>query len=102
MSKMAELSAAVAELHRCGEILIGISESLKELFSMQEAPAEAATQAIPEKPPKLEEVRAILAQKSAEGHTPKVQALLRKYGADKLPRIDPAHYAALIADAEVL
>lgn len=102
MSKMAELSAAVAELHRCGEILIGISESLKDLFSTPEVPAETLTQAAPEKLPKLEEVRAILAQKSAEGHTPKVQALLRKYGADKLSRIDPAHYAALIADAEVL
>ena len=56
---------------------------------------------IAEKPIKLEDVRAVLARKSAEGHTTKVQELLRKHGADKLSRIDPAHYAALIAEAEV-
>ena len=33
MSKMSELSTAVAELRRCGEALIDISDTLRELFS---------------------------------------------------------------------
>jgi len=31
-----------------------------------------------------------------------VRVLLAKYGAPKLSQIDPAHYAALLADAEEL
>lgn len=60
----------------------------------------------PSEPPKptltLEQVRAVLAEKSRAGHTAEVKALLLKHGADKLSDIDPEHYAALLADAEVL
>ena len=55
-----------------------------------------------EKPLNLEDVRAVLADKSRKGHTAEVKALLTKHGADKLSEIDPAEYAALLADAEVL
>lgn len=55
-----------------------------------------------EKPLTLEEVRAVLAEKSRSGHTEEVRALLNKHGADKLSEIDPAEYAALLAEAEVL
>lgn len=55
-----------------------------------------------EKPLTLEEVRAVLAEKSRAGHTAEVKALLNKHGADKLSEIDPAEYAALLAEAEVL
>lgn len=58
---------------------------------------------VPEKKPlTLEEVRAVLAEKSRAGHTAEVRALLNKHGADKLSDIDPAEYPALLADAEVL
>ena len=50
----------------------------------------------------LEEVRAVLAEKSRAGHTAEVKELLNKHGADKLSEIDPAEYSALLADAEVL
>ena len=50
----------------------------------------------------LEEVRAVLAEKSRAGHTAEVKELLNKYGADKLSEIDPSEYPALLADAEVL
>ena len=62
----------------------------------------AAKQAQEEKPLTLEEVRAVLAEKSRSGHTEEVRALLNKHGADKLSEIDPAKYPALLADAEVL
>lgn len=62
----------------------------------------AAKQAQEEEPLTLEEVRAVLAEKSRAGHTSEVRELLNKHGADKLSGIDPAEYAALLAEAEVL
>lgn len=50
----------------------------------------------------LEQVRAVLADKSRKGHTAEVKELLIKYGANKLSDIDPKNYKALLADAEVL
>ena len=64
--------------------------------------AKAAKQEPEEKPLMLEEVRAVLAEKSRSGHTEEVRGLLAKHGADKLSEIDPAEYAALLAEAEVL
>lgn len=64
--------------------------------------AKAAKQEPEEKPMTLEEVRAVLAEKSRSGHTEEVRALLNKHGADKLSEIDPTEYAALLAEAEVL
>lgn len=100
MSKMPELDAAVTELRKCGETLIGVSETLRELFS-------STAEQTPVAPPKpavkaltIEDVRPVLAKKSIEGHN--VQALILKYGAKKLSEVDPAHYADLLHDAEVL
>ena len=62
----------------------------------------AAKQEPEEKPLTLEEVRAVLAEKSRSGYTEEVRELLAKHGADKLSEIDPAEYAALLAEAEVL
>jgi len=50
----------------------------------------------------FEDVQAALGKKSEAGHTEEIRALLKKYGANKLSRIDPANYAALLADAEAL
>ena len=100
MSKMSELDAAVTELRKCGETLIGVSETLRELFGSDAeqtpvAPPKPAAKALT-----IEDVRPVLAQKSIEGHN--VQALILKYGAKKLSEVDPAHYADLLHDAEVL
>ena len=102
MSKMAELDTTVAELRKCGEALIGVSETLKGLFSgsnelQANAQPQSSTKALV-----LEDVRAVLAQKSIEGHTAEVQALIRKYGADKLSQVDPVLYTDLLREAEVL
>jgi hypothetical protein len=50
----------------------------------------------------LEQVRAVLADKSHDGFTSEVRTLLEKHGAKKLSEIDPANYDALLADAEGL
>ena len=68
MSKMSELSTAVAELRKCGEALIEISQTLREIFSGDEPmPVEPAAQPLQEPNQStvtLEEVRAVLAEKS--------------------------------------
>ena len=56
----------------------------------------------PKKEITLEEVRAVLAEKSRDGLTAEVRTLLLKYGAPKLSGIDPKHYEALLKEAEVL
>lgn len=106
MGKMSELSLLVKELNQCGETLISISKSLGEMFSGNESNSNVTT--IPKKPEPvekvltLEEVRAILAEKSRAGHTAKIRELLQKYGAEKLSEIKPSDYSALLAEAEVL
>jgi len=100
MGKMSELSLLVKELNQCGETLIDISQSLSNMFSSSDEPPE--TPAPEEKAIALEEVRAVLAEKSRDGHTAKVRELLQKYGADKLSEINASDYPALLAEAEVL
>jgi len=98
---MNELSTIITELRRCGEVLISLSEKLDVKFSGQEQPAEPVP-ASETTPVTLETVRAVLAEKSLQGKRAEVQELIRKHGAEKLSRIDPAQYAGLLAEAEAL
>ena len=109
MGKMSELAVEFAELKRCGEALIGISETLTEIFSgtdtepaAEEKPGEKVVKKPKAKEVTLTEVRAVLAEKSRQGHTAEVKTLLSRYGADKLSEVDPARYAELKSEAEVL
>jgi len=103
VGKVKDLAMAIDELHRCGEALTGVAEALKELFDRRNAASAPALEPAPEtKPITLAEVRAVLAEKSVDGHTAEIQALIRKHGADKLSQIDPAQYASLMAEAEAL
>ena len=101
MNKTAKWDAAAAQLRQCGESLIETSETLCELIKDSTREAEASP--VPEHAPiTLEDVRAVLAAKSVQGHTAQVQALVHKRGVKKLSQVDPAEYAALLAEAEVL
>ena len=111
MGKTSELSILVDELKNCGETLIGISQGLSELFSgaaenqKSDEPTtvtEEQSKTAEEKVLTLEEVRAVLAEKSRNGHTAEIRSLLEKYGATKLSAVDPNNYEALLKDAEVL
>lgn len=62
------------------------------------APAEQAT----EQKPTLEEVRAVLGQKSRAGYTDAVRGLLRQFGATKLSEVDSRDYDSLMKAAEEL
>ena len=50
----------------------------------------------------LEQVRAVLAEKSHDGLTVQVRGLLQKYGAQKLSAISSDRYADLLRDAKEL
>lgn len=50
----------------------------------------------------MEQVRAVLAQKSKDGKKAQVKALLLKYDSGKLSGVKPEDYPALLAEAEVL
>ncbi len=101
-------------LEDLAEKLKGLSDSIQKLSesidgSDPEEPekVEKKTEDKPkvaksEKQVSLEEVRAVLAEKSHAGFTDEVRELLEKYGAEKLSLVDPANYAALLKDAEGL
>ncbi len=98
MSKMSEMAATIEELRNAAAAINEAASWLAEQFSGNDEP-EAP---VKEPPLTLETVRAVLADKSRNGHTSEVRSLLQKYGASKLSEIDPANYKALLADAEVL
>ncbi len=99
MSKMSELDLCVSDLRNAAHSLNSVADSLTSLFSGSQP--ESSVQPT-SKPLTLEDVRAVLAEKSRNGHTAKIRELLEKHGAAKLSEIDPKKYAALLAEAEVL
>ena len=95
------------------KLLLAVAEDLRSLADSVQAVADAMlsneptvdaepTVPAPQKELTLEEVRAVLGEKSRAGFTAEIQALLKKYGAPKLSGIDPKHYEALLKDVEVL
>ena len=100
MSKMAEVAEIISALRDVASSINSIADDLTDMFSYSSKTPEIAP--APEKAMSLEEVRAILADKSRDGFTAQIRDLLQKYGASKLSEIDPANYKALVADAEVL
>lgn len=97
MGKMNELAEQLTELRHCGEILIGVSETLTEMFSTP-APFRESVQ----KTPTFEEVRAILAKKSRDGYTEEVKTIITELGADRLSAVKPEQYDELLKKSEVL
>ena len=111
MGKTSELSILIDELKNCGETLIGISQGLSELFSSADEKqksdepitvTEEQSKTAEEKALTLEEVRAVLAEKSREGFTAQIREILVKHGAEKLSAVNPLEYVALLKEVEVL
>ena len=96
MKKMHELSTVLAELQSIEAALHTVTDTLAELLpENDDIPADP-------NPITLEQVRAALAEKSVQGHTAEVQALIHQQGVKKLSQVDPAQYANLLAEAEAL
>ena len=101
MSRMGDMAATIEELRSAAAAITDAADWLAEMFS-GEPRSEDAPASPPEPELTLEQVRAVLADKSRQGHTAEIRALLQKHGASKLSQIDPAQYKALLAEAEVL
>ena len=98
---MTEKDSIIRELREIAASINTIADRLERSFPENtESPVE------PEKNPEpvlsLQEVRAVLAEKSRQGATSQIRALLQKYGASKLSEVQPEYYRDLIKDAEGL
>lgn len=93
MSKMSELSQVLDEMVSCGENLIQAAKALKDIFSSTEEEKKSVS---------LEDVRAVLAEKSRRDFTEEVKEIISKHGADRLSGIDPSEYESLLSEAEVI
>lgn len=106
LSKIKLLHDVVSNLRSLADSVQAVADAMvanepaETALSEQPATEQMAKPAT--KPVTLEQVRAALAEKSQLGFTANVRTLLEKYGAPKLSQIDPANYAALLADAEAL
>ena len=107
MSKMSNMAQTIEELHTAAAAITDAANWLAQQFSgesndQQQSNESAATVEEPKQALTLEQVRAVLADKSRAGHTAAIRDLLQKYGASKLSQVDPKNYEALLRDAEVL
>lgn len=111
MGKMNNLSADLEEVRKCtsklGEIVSTISEILGTINDI--VISIESTFATPAEQPKaikaavtLEEVRAVLAEKSRVGKTAEVKELLTKFGVNKLSELESSKYDELLKEAEVI
>ncbi len=126
MSKMSEIDLCISELRTAVQSLSAVADSLTALFGASTGPAgmfakggdgndqkanadpaniedgkvNAGQSAAPKpKPVTLEQVRALLAEKSRCGYTAQVRELLQKHGAAKLSAIKPSQFEALLSEA---
>jgi hypothetical protein len=106
MSKMAEMAQTIEDLRSAAASINAVADWLYQQFSGDDVSKQQISKSAAKEKPKpqlkLEDVRAVLAEKSRAGHTAEVRALLKKHGADKLSEIAPAKYEALLQDAEVI
>ena len=101
MSKVKLLLNVVEDLRSLADSVQAVADAMLQNEPTIDAEPKEPTPA-PQKELTLEEVRAVLGEKSRAGFTTEIQALLKKYGAPKLSGIDPKHYEALLKDVEVL
>lgn len=79
-----------------------IAEIAEKIKSMHDDAPDPESPAEQPKPPSLAEVRAFLADKSRDGHTEAVRAIILRHGFSRLSEVDPGEYAAILAEAREL
>ena len=103
MSRSKLLLDVVEDIRSLADSLQALANAIARDEVADESPATSVEQAA--KPPvtvTLEQVRAVLAEKSHDGLTEQVRSLLQKYGAQKLSAIASDRYADLLRDAKEL
>lgn len=82
-----------------------LAKSIEDLIGVMNADNEdkkSDVEQVKAEPITLEQVRAVLAEKSQSGKQPEVKALILKFGANKLTDINPSCYEELLKEAKVL
>lgn len=110
MSKIKLILNVVSDMRSLADSLKAVADALVE-----NEPIETAEQTVSQKEPvpkktekskkkeiTLEEVRAVLAEKSQAGLTAEVREIIKKYGGSKLSEIAPENYVDILKDAEGL
>lgn len=105
MSKMKLLLDVVDDMRRLADSLQTVADSIVGNTDADDQPEQQPTPQ-PEKPMApvitIDQVRAVLAEKSGQGKTKEVKALLYKYDAGKLSGVKPEDYPALMEEAQKL
>lgn len=91
------INEIVKNLKKLADNLDALSKDLKDVPEVLPQTKEHKEEIIT-----LEQVRAVLADKSREGKQAEVKALIVKYGADKLTALDPGCYKDLLKEAETI
>ena len=106
MSRVNLLLDAVEDMRSLADSLQSIADSIQGNTA---APEETTAQSVDNTSPKpaapqitIDQVRTLLAEKSGEGKTQAIKALLYKYDAGKLSGVKPEDYAALMEEARKL
>lgn len=97
MSKIKLLLDVVEDLRSLANSIQAVCESLSSVEEEKSAPTEPPNPSI-----SIEQIRAVLAEKSQAGKTADVRTLLGKYGATKLSEIKAEVFQELLNDAEGL
>lgn len=102
MSKIELLLGMVQDIRSLADKIQSFCEALNENDSAIESKPDEPKERQPHNEITLEEVRAVLAEKSQLGMTADVRKIIQKYGARKLSEVSNQYYAAIMKDAEVL
>ena len=100
---MAEKDAAVTGNTADGDTAVKTETESASTGTVQKAGKEdKKADTKKEKAVAIEDVRAVMAQKTQEGKSQEIKDLLQRYGAVKLSAVNPEHYPALLKEARVL
>lgn len=100
MSKVKLLLDVVEDMRSLADSIQSVADSIQENTA---EPEEVPAQPVDNTPQiTIDQVRTLLAEKSGEGKTQAIKALLYKYDAGKLSGVKPEDYAALMEEARKL
>ena len=102
MSKIKLLLNVIEDMRRLADSLQTVADSIEENTPDTDCVEAQAPQKHTEPPITIDQVRAVLAEKSSEGKTAEVKKLLFKYDAGKLSGVKPEDYPALLEEARKL
>lgn len=106
MSKTKLLLDVAEDMRRLADSLQTMADSIQGNTPTEDSSTVTVPPQSPQKhtspPVSIDQVRAVLAEKSGDGKTAEVKSLLFKYDAGKLSGVKPEDYAALLEEARKL